>query len=140
MKTLMIFDSTAKCDNLLWKENKHLVEDTLKNNLFEVQNITTLKKAVFWDVAPCRYGVNRRFGGTYRLHLQGIKEIIRKSAREASVRDVRGRLLLEINSKASGQVYMGNQWGGIKAAFTQDTRWLATSVWDTATQRHNTYT
>jgi hypothetical protein len=27
-----------------------------------------------------------------------------------------------------------------KAAFTQDTRWLATSVWDTATQRHNTYT
>jgi hypothetical protein len=39
-------------------------------------------------VAPCRYGVNRRFGGTYRLHLQGIREIIRKSAREASVRDV----------------------------------------------------
>jgi hypothetical protein len=27
-----------------------------------------------------------------------------------------------------------------KAAFTQDTRWLATTVWDTATQRHNTYT
>jgi hypothetical protein len=26
-----------------------------------------MKKAVFWDVAPCRYGVNRRFGGTYRL-------------------------------------------------------------------------
>jgi hypothetical protein len=28
-----------------------------------------MKKAVFWDVAPCRSGVNRRFGGTYRLHL-----------------------------------------------------------------------
>jgi hypothetical protein len=27
-------------------------------------------KAVFWDVAPCRYCVNQRFGGTYRLHLQ----------------------------------------------------------------------
>jgi hypothetical protein len=26
--------------------------------------------AVFWDVAPCIYCVNRRFGGTYRLHLQ----------------------------------------------------------------------
>jgi hypothetical protein len=25
-----------------------------------------MKKAVFWDVAPCRCGVNRRFGGTYR--------------------------------------------------------------------------
>jgi hypothetical protein len=47
-----------------------------------------MKKAVFWDVAPCRYGVNRRFGGTYRIHLQGRREIIRKSAREASVRDV----------------------------------------------------
>jgi hypothetical protein len=46
-----------------------------------------VKKAVFWDVAPCRYGVNRRFGGTYRLHLQGRREIIRKSAREASVRE-----------------------------------------------------
>jgi hypothetical protein len=29
--------------------------------------------AVFWDVAPCRSCVNRRFGGTYRLHLQGRK-------------------------------------------------------------------
>jgi hypothetical protein len=32
-----------------------------------------LKNAVFWDVAPCRFSVNRRFGGTYRLHLQGTK-------------------------------------------------------------------
>jgi hypothetical protein len=33
----------------------------------------SMKNAVFWDVAPCRYCVNRRFGGTYRLHLQGRK-------------------------------------------------------------------
>jgi hypothetical protein len=32
-----------------------------------------MKSAVFWDVAPCRSCVNRRFGGTYRLHLQGRK-------------------------------------------------------------------
>jgi hypothetical protein len=32
---------------------------------FEVFMAVTMKKAVFWDVAPCRYGVNRRFGGTY---------------------------------------------------------------------------
>jgi hypothetical protein len=31
------------------------------------------KNAVFWDVAPCRSCVSRRFGGTYRLHLQGRK-------------------------------------------------------------------
>jgi hypothetical protein len=31
---------------------------------------TTLKNAVFWDVAPCESFKNR-FGGTCRLHLQG---------------------------------------------------------------------
>jgi hypothetical protein len=35
-----------------------------------------MKKAVFWDMAPCRYCVNRRFGGTYRLHLQGRRKKI----------------------------------------------------------------
>jgi hypothetical protein len=29
-----------------------------------------MKNAVFWDVALCRYCVNRYWGGTYRLHLQ----------------------------------------------------------------------
>jgi hypothetical protein len=32
-----------------------------------------MKNAVLWDVAPCRYYVNRRFGGKYRLHLQDRK-------------------------------------------------------------------
>jgi hypothetical protein len=30
------------------------------------------KNAIFWDVALCRYFVNWRFGGMYRL-LQGIR-------------------------------------------------------------------
>jgi hypothetical protein len=38
---------------------------------FEVFTVVTMKKAVFWDVAPCRSCVNRRFRGMYRLHLQG---------------------------------------------------------------------
>jgi hypothetical protein len=30
------------------------------------------KSANFWDITPCSpSSVNRRFGGTYRLHLQG---------------------------------------------------------------------
>jgi hypothetical protein len=33
----------------------------------------TMKNTVFWDVVPCRSCVNRRFGGTYRLHLHGRK-------------------------------------------------------------------
>jgi hypothetical protein len=40
---------------------------------FEVFTAVTMNNAVFWDVASCKYCVNRRFGGTYRLHLQGIR-------------------------------------------------------------------
>jgi hypothetical protein len=39
----------------------------------KVSHKIKLKNAVFWDVAPCRYCVTRRFGRTYHLHLQGIK-------------------------------------------------------------------
>jgi hypothetical protein len=35
--------------------------------------MVTMKNVVFWDVAPCRSCVNRRFGRTYRFHLQGRK-------------------------------------------------------------------
>jgi hypothetical protein len=35
--------------------------------------IVILKNAVFWDVAPCIYCINWRFGGTYHLHLQSTK-------------------------------------------------------------------
>jgi hypothetical protein len=40
---------------------------------FEVFKAVTMKNAIFWDVAPCSSCVNWRFGGTYRLHLQGRK-------------------------------------------------------------------
>jgi hypothetical protein len=32
-----------------------------------------MKNAIFWDVVLCRYCVNRRFGGMYCLHLQGVQ-------------------------------------------------------------------
>jgi hypothetical protein len=34
---------------------------------FEVFTAVTMKKAVFWDVVPCRNCINQRFGGTYAL-------------------------------------------------------------------------
>jgi hypothetical protein len=34
--------------------------------------VVNMKNAVFWDVAPSRYCVNRRFGGTYHVRLQCI--------------------------------------------------------------------
>jgi hypothetical protein len=39
---------------------------------FEVFTAVTMKNTVYSDVASCKYFVNRRFGGTYRLNLQGI--------------------------------------------------------------------
>jgi hypothetical protein len=33
--------------------------------------VDSLKKAVFWVVAACSSCVNRRFGKSYRFHLQG---------------------------------------------------------------------
>jgi hypothetical protein len=48
-----------------------------------VNNIK-MKKAVFWDVAPCRYCVNRRFGGTYRFasifRIEGKKKSVSEPA------------------------------------------------------------
>jgi hypothetical protein len=39
---------------------------------FDVFTAMTMKKAAFWDVAPCISCVNRRFGGTYRLQLDSV--------------------------------------------------------------------
>jgi hypothetical protein len=39
----------------------------------EVYMAVTMKNAVLWDVTPCCFCKNRRFGGTWRLHHQGDK-------------------------------------------------------------------
>jgi hypothetical protein len=41
-----------------------------KNVDFGVFTAVTMTNAVFWDVAPCGFTINRRFGGTCRFHLQ----------------------------------------------------------------------
>jgi hypothetical protein len=39
---------------------------------FEVFTLVVIKDIIFWDKTPCSpLSFNRRFGGTYRLHLQG---------------------------------------------------------------------
>jgi hypothetical protein len=41
---------------------------------FEVLTAVVMKSIIFWDIAPCGpLSVNRRFGGTYYLHLEGLK-------------------------------------------------------------------
>jgi hypothetical protein len=56
---------------------------------FEVFTAVTVKNAVIWDVAPCKSCVNRRFGGTYRLHLQGRKICELASETSAHTRSAR---------------------------------------------------
>jgi hypothetical protein len=41
---------------------------------FEVSTVVTMKNAIFWEMTPCGYSKNRRFGGTYRLRHQGALE------------------------------------------------------------------
>jgi hypothetical protein len=56
-----------------------------------------MKNDVFWDVAPCRSCVNRRFGGTYCLHLQVRKTHERRAnvsrwLADCHVRKTEGRM------------------------------------------------
>jgi hypothetical protein len=38
------------------------------------QDVQYMKSSIFWDITPCSpLKVNRRFGGIYCLHLQGLK-------------------------------------------------------------------
>jgi hypothetical protein len=44
-----------------------------------------MKRAIFWDITPCSpLRVNRRFGGTCRLHFQGRKMSCTRDQRESS--------------------------------------------------------
>jgi hypothetical protein len=41
---------------------------------FEVFTAVVLKSIFFWDMTPCSpLNVNRRFGGTYHIHIRGKK-------------------------------------------------------------------
>jgi hypothetical protein len=51
---------------------------------FEVSMAVVMKSFIFWDITPCSpLKVNRRFGGTSRLHLQGRKTCQVRTQHEA---------------------------------------------------------
>jgi hypothetical protein len=51
---------------------------------FEVFTVVVLKSIFFWDMTPCSaLSGTPRFGGTYRLHLQGCR-IVQQSSEQAS--------------------------------------------------------
>jgi hypothetical protein len=57
----------------LYKEDSRPAEIELRDVEFELFTAVTMKNSLFWDMVPCRSCENRRFGGTYSLHLQGRK-------------------------------------------------------------------
>jgi hypothetical protein len=47
---------------------------------FEVFTAVVMKSIIFWDMTPCSLlSSNLRFGGTYRLHLQGRRNKFSKN-------------------------------------------------------------
>jgi hypothetical protein len=64
------------CKLMFIKGRRQVQEMAINTNMKIIRNVqirTHLKNAIFWDMAPCIYFVNRRFGGMYHLHLQGIR-------------------------------------------------------------------
>jgi hypothetical protein len=55
---------------------------------FEVLTAVIMKSTIFWDITPCSLlRVNRRFGGTYCLHLQGRRISWARSQHESRWQD-----------------------------------------------------
>jgi hypothetical protein len=51
---------------------------------FEVITAVVMKSTIFWDITPCSLlKVNRRFGGTYRLYIQGRRISRARNQRES---------------------------------------------------------
>jgi hypothetical protein len=80
LKLLVTFlSSHRQVSRVHWNRSRQVPQTPLSINIhsnflcvrFEVFTAVTIKNAVFWDVAPCRSCVNRCFGGTYSLRLQG---------------------------------------------------------------------
>jgi hypothetical protein len=64
------------CQNLStdspWNAAKRQMSLIRVSERVEALTAVTMKHSVFWDVSSCTC-LNRRLGGTYRLHLQGSK-------------------------------------------------------------------
>jgi hypothetical protein len=51
---------------------------------FEVLTAVVMKSTIFWDITACSpLKANRRYGGIYCLHLQGLKIIRARNQRES---------------------------------------------------------
>jgi hypothetical protein len=94
---------------------------------FEVFTAVTMKNAVFWDVAPCGFIINRRFGGKSRLHLLGTTN----DASEEKCKTVANRLT---TLRQPSNIFQRSFFSSTLKIET--TRSSETSVYNKLTQRH----
>jgi hypothetical protein len=71
--------------------------DNIKTDLKEIQwagmDWINLKSIILWDMTPCSpLSFNRRFGGTYRLHLQGPRNKLSKKPASKQGEDLKSYL------------------------------------------------
>jgi hypothetical protein len=58
------------CSGLQWHNIHSIFHDNWSSGS-KVERDSVMNSAIFWDIKPCSpLSVNRRFGGTYRLHIQ----------------------------------------------------------------------
>jgi hypothetical protein len=67
-----------------------------------------MKKAVFWVVAPCKCGVNRRFGGTYKKILWRRDRQNRLLATVLSVSSPADFLIFSFYPEDGGDMFLRN--------------------------------
>jgi hypothetical protein len=63
-----------ECETYLMLSDEHGVRVLNLSSFigFEVLTAVVMKSIIFWDITSCNpLKVNRRFGGTYRLHMLG---------------------------------------------------------------------
>jgi hypothetical protein len=64
-----------RCFDLIFRfhlQGRKICPALRKVAAFEVFTAVVMKSTIFWDITPCRrLSVNRRFGGTYCLHIHG---------------------------------------------------------------------
>jgi hypothetical protein len=74
-----------------------------------------MKRIIFWDMIPCSpFSFNRRFGGTYRLHLQGRRNKFSKPASKGllnlflATRLLAGFLIYFFDPENGGDMFLRN--------------------------------
>jgi hypothetical protein len=87
--------------------------------------IESLRSSIFWHITPCSpLSVNRRFGSTYRLHLQGPKiSWAKNSVKADGLLALASTVILGSESQRThGHILLSDNSGSLQTYFRQRER------------------